>query len=97
MNKMRHINLRSGLRALAVSIALIAFFVGLFLVYNHLLSIGFNKTKTTIGVILLMVIALTLLMSNSFARRLRNEHLAKQLSSTADIYAAGGRRPYSRS
>ncbi len=86
MNKMRHINLRSALRALAVSIALIAFFVGLFLVYNHLLSIGFDKTKTTIGVILLMVIALTLLMSNSFARRLRNEHLAKQLSSTADIY-----------
>ena len=34
-----------------------------FLVYNHLLSIGFDKTKTTIGVILLMVIAVIVILA----------------------------------
>ena len=40
----------------------------------------------TIGVIVLIVVALGVLLLNNVGRRLTNERLSKQLSSTADIY-----------
>ena len=106
MSRKLQIDLKSAVRALLVSIAFIAFFIGIVVMYYRMLynteqelikmtgeasgrqiAAEFERYSALIfGAAALYVLSLAFLLSNNVSRRLRNERLAKQLSSTADIY-----------